>query len=227
MTMLFGTAVLADGVDTSTFDFSDTQLTISQGDQASISIRAKYDYDVYIVGNRSKYTYVKTDNQSGDGTVTFVIGPDETSNSIQFWFYARNHGDIFDHVQVDVNVATKPVLSIGVSPNVSEGLQSAPISLPDGTVGYATLVSGNLLCFVVDAAGNPLATFSVLDTNGKLLPMELGATIPAANGINYLHVDTDEGTKVIDVAITAVDRQKLMIRGIAGLYLNHKFVAWK
>jgi hypothetical protein len=71
------------------------------------------------------------------------------------------------------------------------------------------------------AAGTAMASFSVKNDSGKLMQLTLGNVV--TNGANYITVKTPTaGT----INISASDKAVLQAQGIAGLYLNGKYVNW-
>lgn len=223
-TMLFGMTVCAGGSNTDIFDFGETQLTIETGGSASISLRAEYDYSCYVVGAKSKETYAVISGKSGSQTISFHIGSDETAKSVAFWFYVDDHSGLNDYVSVDIKQSSASGLgSRGIADGT--GLTQAAVTFPDATTGTVVLTGNSNVCAVSDAAGSVLAAFGVADSSGSLLQLQLGNTV-SVGGISYLTVNTGTGTTAASIAIQSTDRQQLVVRGIAGLYLNGKYVLW-
>ena len=223
MSFLFGTTVLADGKDTSVFDFGQTLLTIPQGGSQTISIFAAKDYTYYIDGQTSKKTYLETNYNSGSSYITFHIGADETVGTITFWFYVEDH-EQYDSVQVRV---VSPSSSQATGKTVTTTVvTTAAVPFTDGTTGNVTLQSSNMVALVSDAAGTPLGAFSLTGVNGQMVSMQTGAVVNY-NGANWLTITTSLGNGAITVNIAAADKAALMARGIGGLYLNGQYVAWQ
>jgi len=222
LTLMCGSTVLADGRDTSLFDFGQTVLTIPQGGSAKISLYSRYDYTYYITGQSSKKTYLDTDYKSGSSYVTFHVGADEKVGTVTFYFYVADRDGTYDSVQVNVVAAGAKANAATTAQTTAKTATAVPFT--DGTAGSLTLVSGGQAALVSDAAATPLAAFSLTGTDGKLAAMTIGAVVNH-NGANWLTVNTAAG-KTLTVNIGAADKAAMTARGIGGLCLNGSFVAW-
>ena len=222
LTLMCGSTVLADGRDTSLFDFGQTVLTIPQGGSAKISLYSKYDYTYYITGQSSKKTYLDTDYKSGSSYVTFHVGADEKVGTVTFYFYVADRDGTYDSVQVNVVAAGAKANAATTAQTTAKTATAVPFT--DGTAGSLTLVSGGQAALVSDAAATPLAAFSLTGTDGKLAAMTIGAVVNH-NGANWLTVNTAAG-KALTINIGAADKAAMTARGIGGLCLNGSFVAW-
>ena len=234
LTLLFGTTVLADGTDTSVFDFGQTVMSIYQGGSQTISFYAKAGYTYYVRGNSSKATYCECSGNSGSSYITFHIGADETAgNTVNFWFYIEG-SDEHDLVQVRVvqnsklagtytgtatSAVTTPVISSAI-PQVAQ----TTITFPGGSTEIVS-VTGNLIGMLMDSKGTPLAAFSLANKNGQALTMQL-QNIVTANGISYIGVYTPVPASNITVSISAADRAAMTARGIAGVYIGQQYILW-
>ena len=224
LTLMCGSTVLADGRDTSLFDFGQTVLTIPQGGSAKISLYSRFDYTYYITGQSSKKTYLDADYQSGSSYVTFHVGADEKGGTVTFYFYAVDHDGTYDSVQVHVVAAGTNGAATTTAQTTTGTAAATAVPFTDGTAGSLTLVSGGQAALVSDAAATPLAAFSLTGTDGKLAAMTIGAVVNH-NGANWLTVNTAAG-KTLTINIGAADKAAMTARGIGGLCLNGSFVAW-
>ena len=234
LTLLFGTTVLADGTDTSVFDFGQTVMSIYQGGSQTISFYAKAGYTYYVRGNSSKATYCECSGNSGSSYITFHIGADETAGStVNFWFYIEG-SDAHDLVQVRVvqnsklagtysGTATSAVTTPAISSAIPQVAQTT-ITFPGGSTGIVS-VTGNLIGMLMDSRGTPLAAFSLANKNGQALTMQL-QNIVTANGISYIGVYTPVPASNITVSISAADRAAMTARGIAGVYIGQQYILW-
>lgn len=224
LTLMFGSTVLADGRDTSLFDFGQTVLTIPQGGSAKISLYSRFDYTYYITGQTSKKTYLDADYHSGSGNVTFHVGADEKIGTVTFYFYAVDHDGTYDSVQVRV-VSPTSAQAAGQKTAATTAAVAVSVPFTDGTTGSETLQSSSKVALISDATGKPLGAFSLTGTNGQLVSMQTGAVVNNG-GFNWLTITTsDNGKAVINLA--AADKAALMARGLGGLYLNGQYVAWQ
>ena len=223
LSLFFGTTVLADGTDTSTFDFGQTVLTIPQGGSATISLFALKDYTYYMDHHSSKKTYLECNYHSGSSKITFHVGPDETVGTITFWFYISDT-DHHDSVQVRV-VKGSGSTQQTASAAASAGLTSAAVTFADGTTGLLTAMNNNLVGYVTDAAKTPLAAFSLVNAKGQLVSMQLQETT-TVNSVSWLTVNTASQSGKLTINIPAADKAALVARGIGGLYLNGTYVMW-
>ncbi len=235
MTMMFGMTVLADGTDTSTFDFGQTVMSVGQGESQTISLYAKGAYTYYIVGNTSKKTYCECSGNAGTSNITFHVGPDEkVGNTVTFWFYLEGT-DHHDNVQVKVKASSVTGASavVGavnsanaqiIAPTVIPATAQTAILFPDGNSGVVS-VTGNYIGLVSDAKNTPLGAFSVADKKGTMQQIVL-QNIVSVNKISFIGVAGTVGAPNAVIAISAVDKASLMARGIAGLCLNGQYVLW-
>ena len=225
LTLMCGSTVLADGRDTSLFDFGQTVLTIPQGGSAKISLYSRFDYTYYMTGQTSKKTYLDGDYHSGSSNVTFHIGADEKIGTVTFYFYAVDHDGTYDSVQVHV---VSPTSAQAAGQKVTTATAAVAVAVPftDGTTGSETLQSSGKAALISDAAGTPLAAFSLTGANGQLVSMQTGAVVNNG-GFNWLSVTASLGNGAVTVNLAAADKAALMARGIGGLYLNGQYVAWQ
>ena len=221
LTLMCGSTVLADGRDTSLFDFGQTVLTIPQGGSAKISLYSRFDYTYYMTGQTSKKTYLDGDYHSGSSNVTFHIGADEKIGTVTFYFYAVDHDGTYDSVQVHV---VSPTSAQATGQKVTTAAVAVPFT--DGTTGSETLQSSGKAALISDAPGTPVAAFSLTGANGQLVSMQTGAVVNNG-GFNWLSITTAIGNGTMTVNLAAADKAALMTRGIGGLYLNGQYVAWQ
>ena len=225
LTLMCGSTVLADGRDTSLFDFGQTVLTIPQGGSAKISLYSRFDYTYYITGQTSKKTYLDADYHSGSGNVTFHVGADEKIGTVTFYFYAVDHDGTYDSVQVHV-VSPTSAQATGQKAATAAVATTVAVPFTDGTTGSETLQSSGKVALISDAAGTPVAAFSLTGANGQLLSMQTGAVVNHG-GFNWLSVAASLGNGTVNVNLAAADKAALMARGIGGLCLNGQYVAWQ
>ena len=225
LTLMCGSTVLADGRDTSLFDFGQTVLTIPQGGSAKISLYSRFDYTYYMTGQTSKKTYLDGDYHSGSSNVTFHIGADEKIGTVTFYFYAVDHDGTYDSVQVHV---VSPTSAQATGQKVTTATAAAAVAVPftDDTTGSETLQNSGKAALISDQTGTPLAAFSLTGANGQLVSMQTGAVVNNG-GFNWLSVTASLGNGTVTVNLAAADKAALMARGIGGLYLNGQYVAWQ
>ncbi len=235
MTMMFGMTVLADGTDTSTFDFGQTVMSIRQGESQTISLHARAAYTYYIVGNTSKKTYCECSGNAGTSNITFHVGSDEKAGStVTFWFYIEGT-DHHDNVQIKVKASsvTGAAAAAGtvnsanaqiIAPIVIPATAQTAILFPDGNSGVVS-VTGNYIGLVSDTKNTPLGAFSVASRNGVMQQIIL-QNIVSVNKISFIGVSSAVSASDAVIAVSAADKASLMARGIAGLCLNGQYVLW-
>ena len=228
LTLMCGSTVLADGRDTSLFDFGQTVLTIPQGGSAKISLYSRFDYTYYMTGQTSKKTYLDADYKSGSSNVTFHVGADEKIGTVTFYFYAVDHDGTYDSVQVRVVSPTSAQAAGQKVTTTTPATTASAVAVPftDGTTGTETLQSNSKVVLISDAAGTPVGAFSLTGTSGQLVSMQTGAVVNNG-GFNWLSITTAIGNGTMTVNLAAADKAALMTRGIGGLYLNGQYVAWQ
>ena len=236
LSMVLGMTALADGTDTSVFDFGQTVMTIRQGESQTITLRASKAYTYYMVGNTSRATYCECSGNAGKAEITFHVGSDETAGkSIMFWFYVEG-SDQHDNVEVKVQSGTASSVKTAnttavaaanaavISPTVIPATTQTTIAFPDGTSGVVA-VSGNSVGLVSDGAGAPLGAFAVANARGTLQPITL-QNVVSVNRISFIGISSEIGAKSAVIMISAADKTALMTRGIAGLCINGQYVLW-
>lgn len=224
----FSLPVMADGTDTSTFDFGQTVMSVKQGGSSSIRLYARAQYVYYIEGNTSKKTYCECSGNSGSQTITFHIGSDEKAGgTVTFWFYIEDT-DHHDNVQIRVvqsaNSTTASSQSVATVSSALPQVASTPVSFGDGSTGIVS-VTGNFAGLVSNAANVPLAAFSITDSKGNALQMQL-QNVVTAGGISYIGVFPINYSGVVKTVMSENDKAAMIARGIAGIYVNQQYVLW-
>ena len=228
LSMMFGMTVMADGTDTSTFDFGQTNMSIRQGESQTISFYAKAAYTYYVRGNSSKATYCECSGNAGSSNITFHVGSDETAGkTVNFWFYIEG-SDAHDLVQVRVVQSASSAGTAGTTmPTIASAIPQVAqmsVAFPGGNTGIVS-VTGNLIGMLMDSQGLPLAAFSIANKSGKILTMQLQNMV-SVNGISYIGVYSQVAPANITISISAADKAAMMARGIAGLYIGQQYILW-
>ncbi len=193
------------------FDFGDAVMSIDAGSTRTMGMRATYDYAYYIVGSTSADTYLECAQHSGTETVTFHIGADEQGKNIFFWFYCRDDrmpdGDKKDCVEIYVQniVPVNDTLSVG---------------LAGGSTG--TLSKNGNISMLYNAAGTPMASFSLSNGNGNMATY--GQKGIVSNGANYFALVCGNGAAI--PKISESDKAVMLANGYAGVCVNGTYRNW-
>ncbi len=220
MTFMLASTVLADGTDTSAFDFGQTVLTIKTGETATTSIYSAKNFICYAQGNTSSKTFAEITGKSGSSKVTYHIGADEQSSNVTFWFYWEET-DTDHHDNVNVRV----VKSSAATTNTVATATTSNVTFSDGTVGVISTESNNQILFVKDAAGTPLAAIALMGANGQVLTSSLMDTV-SVNGISYITLATTNGQTPVSISISDTDKAAMNARGVGGIFVNNTYVLW-
>ena len=193
------------------FDFGDAVMSIDAGSTRTMWMRATYDYAYYIDGATSAGTYLECAQHSGTETVTFHIGADEQGKNVFFWFYCRDSrmpdNDKKDCVEIYVQ-------------NIIPTNNSLSVGLAGGSTG--TLSKNGNISMLYNAAGTPMASFSLTNGNGNMATY--GQQGVVSNGANYFSVVC--GNKAATPVISESDKGVMLANGYAGVWVNGTYRNW-
>jgi len=195
---------------------TENAVTIKQGENHTIGLEAVNYVSYYIVGSTSSSTYVTVPSTQNGGELTVYVGKDEQANTFHVYIYLDGWGGTYVDLEVNVMKVYSPIAAVDATAPTTIAVPYA-----DGTNGTPSLTTENKIGMFYTAAGTAMASFSVKNDSGKLMQLTLGNVV--TNGANYITVKTPTaGT----INISASDKAVLQAQGIAGLYLNGKYVNW-
>ncbi len=193
------------------FDFGDSTMSIDAGGSRQMWLRATYNYSYYVVGATSSSTYIDCAQHSGTETVTIHIGPDEQAKNVFFYFYVRD-----DKIQ---ETEKYDVIEVYVQ-NIQQTKPSVPVNLAKGEVG--SLRQNDKVSMLYNSQNTPMASFSLSRGDGQMAPYVQNGIL-TNNGAAYFQLTC--GYSVVPV-ISASDKAVMLANGIAGVYVNGRYMNW-
>ncbi len=206
---------------------TETEFTVPQGGSYSIGV-TRYGYvGCYLVGNTSQKTYIVHPDDREDRKLAVYVGLDEQAATFHIYIYSSYSDENLDIV-VNVNrIYGDTYVGAGKTTNTTTTNSTNtmfPVAYTNGTTGTLQLLNGNKRGLFYSTEGNPIASFSVQDSNKNAMAMSVGAEMVYINGMYYITVNTNRGGKIY---MTATDMEAIRAYGVYGLYLNGNYLGWE
>ncbi|MCR4904156.1 MAG: hypothetical protein K6A23_14955 [Butyrivibrio sp.] len=218
VTCFCGNKALAEYEAESPIWLTNNEISILQGESAEIGVYTTDYISYYVTGVNSANTIINYFGSQTGGTFTITVGKDETANTFHIYVYLGDASDdCYKDLTVNVMKTSSPISAVN-----SSATSTISVSFADGSTGTLTLTTEKKIGLFQTASGTAMAQFSITNQSGKLMQLTLGDVV-TYNGANYITVKTPAaGT----INISSSDKAVLQAQGIAGLYLNNKYVNW-